>query len=78
MKPPETVLDAIAAPGSVLGRGDPRRHLRKRRGWTSRLRSRGWLGRQLHESGHFEWYNFGTEEEPVWAPFTGTSIFRIN
>lgn len=38
----------------------------------------GWLGRNIHESGHFEWQNLGTEEEPDWAPLRGESIFRIN
>lgn len=37
-----------------------------------------WLGRNVHESGHFKWDEFPTPDGPVWVPTTGDSIFRIN
>lgn len=37
-----------------------------------------WVGRHVHESGHFTWQVIDTPDGPVTIPEAGTSIFRIN
>ncbi len=37
-----------------------------------------WLGRHVHESGHFTWQVIDTPDGPVTLPEAGTSIFRVN
>lgn len=37
-----------------------------------------WVGRQVHESGHFTWQVIQTPDGPISLPEAGTSIFRVN
>ena len=37
-----------------------------------------WVGRHVHESGHFTWQVIDTPDGPITLPKAGTSIFRIN
>ena len=37
-----------------------------------------WIGRKVHQEGHFTWQNIGTPEDPIIIPEAGAGTLQVN